>query len=220
MALSNYTELQAAVRTEMANVSTGGLSADALADAIKRAEAKINRLTRGRQQQVLATDTMTSASRFVDPPAGMMEWINVRVKKATEADTAYVNADYAAPERIADYYSDTTCKYWFTMRQQFEFAKAVTVDHTVQFDYIKAWDIATDTTNWLLTTFPDIYLYGSCVEVSVHMRSAAVTMFKTMFDEAINDFNELEQSNRDDSQLDVSELAAMSDRDRYNILRG
>lgn len=226
MALSNYTELQAAVRTELANVSTGGITDDSIQDAIARAEAKINRRTRSRHQQTLATDTMTSASRFVDAPTGMMEWITVRTKKASEADTEYLDARYVGSERIADYYdeiADPDC-FWFTMRQQFEFAQAVTVDHTIQFDYIKRWDIATDSTNWLLTNFPDIYLYGACMEATIHMRDQEgipMTVWKTLFDEGVKEFNNLEDRNKDDAEADLREATLMASNGHYyNILRG
>lgn len=226
MALSNYTELQAAVRTEMGEVSTGGLSADALTDAIARAEAKINRRTRLREAERIATATYQTSSKAIEDrrvalPTGYVEFLDLRWKKASQADTAYTDAIYVAPERIHEYY-DRTDALWYTLRSQIEFNRHTNGEqYELMMHYFKKWDIATDSTNWLLTNYPDSYLYGSCMEVAIHMRDqSTINAYKALFDEALAELNELSERGRDDSTADISDLAMLSRRGDYNILRG
>jgi len=224
VALSNYTELQAAIRVEMGGVSTGGLSADALTDAIDRAEAKISRRARLREAEKIATATYQTSSQAIEDrrialPTGYVEFLDLRWKKASQADTAYTDAFYVAPERIHEYYGRTD-GLWYTLRSQIEFNRHTGgVEYELMMHYFKRWDIATDATNWLLTNYPDVYLYGACMEAAVHMRDdPAATAYKTLFDQALAEMNELSERGRDDSIADISDLAAMSGNHSYNIL--
>lgn len=228
MALSNYTDLQAAVRTEMRDVSTGGLSADALTDSIARAEAKINRRTRLREAEQLSYATYnandnTIESRRIAVPTDYVEILDLRWKKASEDDTAYEDAVYVHPRRMYEYYYNTsTDDLYYTLRKQIEFNRHTSgVDYEIMMHFIKKWDIAGDSTNWLLDNYPDAYLYGSCMEVGTHMKDAeSVAGYKVLFDDALRELNELSKRGRDDSELDVSEVATMSHRRAYNILTG
>lgn len=220
MSLGTYAELQSAVRTELANIGTAALSAEAIEDAIARAEAKINRRARFREMETLATVSYTSASRFVALPSGFLELIGMRIKGATEADTKYVDVRYTDPGRIHEYY-DTTMPWRYTLRDQIEIAQAAENNKTLSIHYLKRWDIASDSTNWLLTNFPDVYLYGACAECEMHLSSdARVPMWKALFDSSIEELNKLDSRGRDDSRLDTSEVAGMTRRYRFNIVGG
>jgi len=224
VALSNYIELQAAVRTEMGGVSTGGLSADALTDAIARAEAKINRRTRLREAEQIATATYQTSSkaiedRRVELPTGYVEFLDLRWKKASQADTAYTDAIYVSPERIHEYY-DRTEALWYTLRAQLEFNRHTNgEEYELMMHYFKKWDIATNSTNWILTNYPDAYLYGSCMETAIHMRDqTAAVAYRALFDQALEELNELSERGRDDSIADISDLGMLSHRGEFNIL--
>lgn len=224
MALSTYTELQAAIRTEMSNLGTSALSTAAVVDCIARAEAKINRRVRLREMERVSTTTFSTSSttiedRQVDLPDGYVEFLDLRWKLATQSDTAYTAATYVAPTRIHEYYGRTD-GLWYTLRKQLEFNR-----HTdgatweLMMHYLKRWDIATDETNWLLTNYPDAYLYGACMEVALHMKDDP-TGYKVLFDSALVELEALSERGRDDAALSTAELAAMTSRGTYNILRG
>jgi len=226
VALSNYTELQAAIRTEMGNVSTGGVSADALTDCIARAESKINRRVRLREMEQLSTATYQTSSNAVEDrrialPSDYVEWLDLRWKKASEDDTAYQEAVFVAPERIHEYYGRND-GLWYTLRNQIEFSRSTGgVEYELMMHFLKRWDIATDATNWLLTNYPDAYLYGSCMEVAIHMREKdAAQGYKILFDEALAELDALSERGRDDSQLDVSDLALLTRRNTFNVING
>jgi hypothetical protein len=219
MALSNYTELQAAISTEL-NVSTSGLATAVIVDAITRAEAKINRRSRLREQEQLSYATYAVASesienRLIAIPTGMIEMLHLYAKKSSDADSEYEEIDYVDPGRIWEYYGDTNVLK-FTVRDQIEMSRVVTNTHELMMHYIKKWDIATDATNYLLTNYPDVYLYGALAECEAHLRNdERVPMWKAMFDQGIAELNELDERGRDDAQLDTSEVSAMANRYSY-----
>lgn len=227
MALSSYTELKAAVRTEL-DISTSGIADAVIVDAITRAESKVNRRARFREMEQLAYATYSAATaaiedRLIALPTGFIELINLRVRKTTEDDTDYVEIPYVDPGRIAEYYRAGTDleRLRYTLRDQIEFSHAVTTDHRVMMHYIKRWDIETDETNWLLTNFPDVYLYGALAECEMHVRQdARMPMWRTLFDEGIAELNTMDERGRDDAELDTSEVMRMFGRSTFSIFTG
>lgn len=226
MALSNYTELQTAVQTELKFTETGFVAA--IPDMIKRAEVKVNRRVRLREMEQLAYATYAAgttaiADRLLALPTGYIELINLRVRPATANDDAYVHVRYVDPGRISDYYataSDGTLYY--TLRDQLEFATPVSTDHRVIMHYLKKWDIATDSTNWLLTNYPDVYLYGALSEAEGFLRNdPRIQLWQSMFYQALDDLDKLSERGRDDAELDVSEISNMSGSTySFNVLTG
>lgn len=227
MALSTYAELQAAIRTEIA-IGTGGITDAAIVDAITRAESKINRRARFREMEQLAYATYAAGTtdiedRMIALPAGYLELINLRVRKTTEEDTDYVEIPYVDPGRIHEYYRSGTNleRLRYTLRKQIEFSHPVSSDHRVMMHYLKRWDIATDSTNWLLTNFPDAYLYGALAECEMHVKNdERIALWRSLFDEAIFELNRLDERGRDDSELDTSEVSRMAGGSTWNIFTG
>lgn len=223
MALTTYAELLAAVRTEL-DISTSGITDASVADAVTRCEAKINRRARFREMEQLAYATYAAGTNSIDDrtlavPTGMLELINLRVKKASDDDSNYIEVKYVDPGRIHEYYGESGLRY--TLRDQLEFSTAVSVNHTVMMHYLKKWSIAADSTNWLLTNFPDVYLYGSLAECEMHVRNdQRIPLWKSLFDEGIAELNTMDERGRDDSELDTSEVMKMSRYNSYNILTG
>ena len=226
MALSNYTELQTAVQTELKFSESGFVAA--IPDMIKRAEVKVNRRVRLREMEQLAYATYAAgttalADRLLALPTGYIELINLRVRPATGTDDSYVPVRYVDPGRISDYYSTTSDgTLYYTLRDQLEFATPVGTDHRVMMHFIKKWDIATDSTNWLLTNYPDVYLYGALSEAEGFLRNdERIPLWKGMFALALDDLDKLSERGRDDAELDVSELSDMSSYSHgFNVLTG
>ena len=218
MALTNYSDLQTAVATEL-NLGTDALATAVIQDAIVRAESKINRRTRAREAEQLSTATLDSSSRYLSVPTGMIELLNIKIKVATAPDSKYETVRYISPERMVDFYDSQNWVY--TLRDELEFNKAPSNNHTVQMHYFKQWDLPTDSTNWLMTNYPDIYLYGALAECEMHVQNdMRVAMWKALFDQAIVELNERDERGRDDAELDVSDVSRMSASSTFNVLNG
>jgi hypothetical protein len=210
MALSTYAELKAAIRTE-SGAGTGLLSDDAITDAVKRAEAKINRRTRLRNVEDQVSASLTTASRFVAVPSGTVEVISVSAKASS--DTTYTRLTRVPPDDIDRYYGAERLRY--CLRDQFEFSDAV--DRDLLIHRIRDWDIATDSSNWLLTNYPDLYLNGAMVEVSLHIRNMEeMAIWRTLFDDAMAELDEVDARSRDDVEL-YTETGRFT-RSRYSVL--
>jgi len=228
MALTNYTTLQAAIEEEI-DTSGGPEMVAAIPDFITRCEAKINRRLRLREMEQLAyttyaAGTVALADRLLALPTGYVEMIMpLRAKVATADDTTYEELRYVDPGKISMYYGTAAAagELAYTLRDQIEFSSPVGSAHTIMMHFIKGWSIATTATNWLLTNYPDVYLYGSLVEASVFIvADDRAVGWKTLFEEAMRDLQELSERGRDDAELDTSEIAGMSRQNGFNILLG
>ena len=219
MALSTYIELQAAIRSEV-HKTTAGLPDTVIVDAITRAESKVNRRCRLRSMETLQESTLNPGTRFLALPAGYLELLSMQAKVSTASDSTYERVPYVEPAQIHRYYDDTQTLR-FTLRDGYEFNREVSAAHTIRQHYLKRFDIASDSTNWLLTNFPDVYLYGALAECEMHVvNDKRIPLWKAYFDEGIAEVNELDERGRDDAELDTSEIGYMAGTHRFNILTG
>ena len=234
MALSNYTELQAAVATEL-NRSGDSIVTDVIPDFVKRAEVKINRRARLREMETLAYVTYSTTTRFVELPDGTdvngvrvgpyVELLNLRIKKASEDDTKYKEVEFIDSEFIHEYYEDPADGegFKYTLRKSVEMNRLPLTDHVLMMHYLKAWDIAGDSTNWLLTNYPDCYLYGALSEAEGFIRrDERIALWKQLFEESLVELNRLSERGRDEDRLQLStaEISNMSERSGFDILKG
>lgn len=211
MSIDSYTTLKTAIGNfiDDADLSTR------IPEFITLAEGRINRKLRGLQQQLIATASYDPAtnSRYLAEPAGYLEMIDLSVKVASESDNEYKTVSYTPPERILKYYTSAGKPERFTFRNQLEFDRLPDVVYTLRMHFLKKWDIASDETNWVLTNYPDAYLYGSLIETAVYVaEDTRIPYWEKRFNDAIKEINELDDRTRDDGELDVSDLGLMSRR--------
>jgi hypothetical protein len=146
--------------------------------------------------------------------------ISLEIKKTSEEDTEYSRLTFVAPELMYEYYSSDGTPDQFTLRDQIEVNCEASEDHTVRLHYIKKWDIATDTTNWLLTNYQDAYIYGSLMEGSAFIRDdARIGMWQDGLYAVMKELNDLDHRSRDDAVLgtDVYELSSVYS--TYNVIK-
>jgi len=191
-------------------------------ELISLAESKINRNLRSLKQQFLATATYdTSATdRSIALPTAFIEMIDLAIKVSTDDDDEYDKLKITPPERLIDYYvTNSGQPYRFTTRNQLEFDRTADQTYTLRMHYLKMWDIGTDSTNWLLTNYPDVYLYGALAEAHEFLiETARATNWERKFDKVINELNDLDERTRDDLELSVADLSNMNQqRYGYNI---
>lgn len=223
MALSTYTELQAAVRDEL-DASTSSIPDSKIVDSIALAEGKINRRARFRNMEQLANATYAAGTdsiedRRIELPDNFIEMISLSIKPIAAVDTEYREIVYCDPSSLSDFYDRSMMRY--TVRKQIEFSMKVSSDHKVRMHFLKAWRLATNSSNWLLTNYPDVYFYGALAECEPYMRNdQRVPMWKAQFDEGIDELNKLDERNRDDAELSTSQLAGMFDRGSFNVVTG
>ena len=211
MALTNLTELKSAIADE---IHVDDALNTRLEDFIRRAEAKINRRLRLREQeQLLEIDyPVTTTDRFLTLPARFLELLSMASKWAGKPDGYYRNMRFVPPADIVRYYSISRSRpTHFTLRNAIELNTLPDVDYTLRMHYLQGWDLVTDGSNWLLTNFPDVYLYGALYEATAHIQDdKRLIVWKSAFEQALQEAELHAQRSRDDATLSTSELARIS----------
>jgi hypothetical protein len=112
--------------------------------------------------------------------------------------------EYASPEWLDLRYPSTTNTgtplFYTFVGGEIQLAPVPDTTYTLEMDYYKKWDIATDSTNWLLTNSPNCYYYGSLMEAAMFLANdKRVPMWELMFNKAIQ---EVEDADDNDEQPD------------------
>ena len=155
MALSNYTQLQAAVATWYKRDSA------LIPDFITLAESRINAELDSRLSYVESSLVGVVGSRYIALPTGYYSnqalWLTTY---GTRTEIIFVTPDQL-PVSIDTQGQPT---YYTIEGSNIAFEYENNVAHTYTFRYKKAFDIASTSTNHVLTNYPNLYLFGALVE--------------------------------------------------------
>lgn len=163
MALSTYAELQTSVATWIKRSDLTSL----IPDFITLAEARINRDLRVLNMVTQATSSITT--EFAAVPTDFRLARSIRL-----VASPYTRLDYLTPEAMADYaetlptgdlaaFSVVGDQFWFLPAP----SEAVSVKLTY-YQKVPALS-ASATSNWLLASHPDAYLWGTLLEACVYL---------------------------------------------------
>lgn len=160
MAISTYTELQAAVKSWLHRASLGDSNiSDAVPDLITVGEARINREVRSLVQEQRSTSTLSGA--YINVPSDLLE---IRSVWVTTGGIAY-KLDYATPDALFVMYPDTSgsgIPKWYTIiGDEIRFGPVPDSGYTVEIWYIKRLSALSSSGNTLFTNYPDLYLYAA-----------------------------------------------------------
>lgn len=172
MAISNYTELLSAV--------AGWLARDDLTsripDFVTLAEAKFNRVLmhpKMEARSTLTVNTLLSSPEFLDLPTDLQTMRSARLSGVAGKP----RLSFMTQTQMDDYrYSRDNVTgqpiYFSITGTQMELAPTPNDDYDVEIVYrgnIPA--LATNSTNWLLTLAPDLYLYGALLESAPYIQN-------------------------------------------------
>jgi hypothetical protein len=174
MALTTYTELQAAVASWLARDDL----TTSIPDFIRLAEAKFNRVLlhpKMETRSTLTVDTNDASPEFLTLPTDFQTMRSVRLSGVTGKP----RLSFLTQTQIEDYrYSIDNVSgqpvYFSIVGSQMELAPTPNEDFDVEIVYrgnIPA--LASNATNWLLTLAPDLYLYGALLEAAPFMKNDA-----------------------------------------------
>ncbi len=165
MSITNYSELQTAAARWLARADLTTL----IPDFITFAEAKFNRTLRTAEMETRLA--MTLDEEYEDLPA---DYLEMRRLKVTGSDGR--SLQYVTPE-VMNSKNPTSAAgraYWYTIiGSEIQFANVDSASlEMVYYAQIPALS-ASNTTNWLLTKYPDAYLYGTLLEAQPYIRNDA-----------------------------------------------
>lgn len=177
MAIATYTDLQTAIANWLPRADL----TSRIPEFVTLCEAKLNRTLRCRQMEQRSTAT---ATEYMELPTGFLELRNVQLNT-----TPKVPLRLAAPEYMDEWMSDASGKprYYAVLANQIQLAPAPDGTYTVEVDYYEVIPpLASNSTNWLLTSHPDIYLYGSLLESAAFLSgSAEINVWQSAFQQCL-----------------------------------
>jgi hypothetical protein len=163
MAIANYTDLKAAIASWLVRTDLTAV----IPDFITLYESDANRRIRIRQNMLKTQITLSAGSAEASLPTGFLEEIELNYDDTAQSLT---RSAFDIIDRIQT--SDSTpgrpALYAITA-DKVTFETEADGDYTLNLRYYKKWDIAADTTNWLLTNAPDAYLFGAVAEAAMYL---------------------------------------------------
>ena len=167
MAITNYGELKSAIgdflnRSDLTSV---------IPTFIDFAEAEFNRNLRVRQMVKRAEAEIDA--RFSAVPADFIEAKDLVIVGSNPVQPlAFITQQEMAQERNFTYVTAGKPQFFTVVGGQFEFMPTPDVTYDLEMAYFAKIDpLVNDTdTNWLLTDYPDLYLYSSLVHSAPYLK--------------------------------------------------
>ena len=182
MSITTYAELQSSIadwllRDDLTSV---------IPTFISLAEAKFNRRIRDYRMVKRATAQVDTA--YFAIPSDWQENIRFQLNTSPITTLEYVTPDQAAEEKRL--YNSSGRPAFFTMiGDEFQIVPAPDSTYNAELTYyakIPALS-ASNTSNWLLTKAPDIYLYGALMEAAPYLDDdARIQVWSNLLEQSMN----------------------------------
>lgn len=184
MALSTYTEL----KTSIADWLNRSDLSSTIPDFISLAEAQIERTLRTRQMIVRANASFTSEYSAV--PADFLE---VKTLKLTSTNPLtpleFLSSDDMDQAR-SHYTASGKPRFFSVVGNQLRISPTPDGTYTAELTYFAKLTKLSNSVanNWLLTSSPDIYLYGALLQAAPYLQDdARIQTWATLYERALND---------------------------------
>lgn len=187
MAITSYSTLKTAISTYMHRSDLAGSSIDD--EAIDGFEAKISRRIKVRGMETSATGTFVANTATISLPTGFNE---IRSLTYAPATGSVRKLEYITPEQADAFeYASSAPPQWYTfvggLIRLYPTPDAA-YDYTIKYYRTIVPLDSTNTTNFLLTSHPDVYLYGALVEACLYTGDDPRLMaWKQSLEEAIQE---------------------------------
>lgn len=195
MSYDTYANLQTEVKAWLKRTGM----ADAIVEGfISLAESEMSRKLRTRNQE--KRETFTLSTQYTD--------LTTLTDKPIEIRNVQINTD---PVRVLEYrtpyqldmerpYDATGKPVFYTLHgDELEVKPVPDTSYTAELSFFSKIPALTDsnTTNWVLTNHPNLYLWGSLYYGSVFIHDAgSAQSYKSLFEQAIDELNKQEKKAR------------------------
>lgn len=164
MALDTYANLQTAINDWLWNRSESSVT-----DFIRLVEVEVNRTVRHRKMHKRSTASLSD--QYLSLPSDFISVVRLVLSTDPVREIRLVTPDELADLRTR--YSGSGRPRWYAViGDTIEILPTPDSTYTVELTYISNVPALTDsnTSNWLLASFPDVYLYGALVEAAAYLR--------------------------------------------------
>ena len=185
MAITTYSELQSSVgdwlnRSDLSSV---------IPDFITLAEAQFNRSIRHRK--MVTRSTATISERYSATPTDWMQTVALNLQTDPIEPLEYITQEQINEKRHASSASGRP-KYFTMVGTEFEVYTSPDASYTAEVVYYGKVEALSDsnTSNWLLSLSPDIYLYGALIQSAPYLQNdERLGTFFGLYEKAIADMN-------------------------------
>lgn len=179
MSISTYSELQTAVENWLHRADLDSR----IPEFIALCEAKFNRACRLQTMETRVTATLDE--EYEDLPTDYLEMRSIQI-----TGTSGRPLEYMPPEMLRIKYRGavSTPIHYTIIGDTLQFGPSPDGSYTMEMVYYKRIPALSDsqTTNWMLTNHPDVYLYGSLMEAEPFiMNDPRFPLWKSRYDQAI-----------------------------------
>lgn len=216
MAIADYDGLKAAVASWLARSGDSSITG-AAGDFITLLEARLNRWQPPlRVAEVSTTLTGTTSSRFIALPSDFREPISMH----RTTNSVYEPMRPFIPGTVAYDVENGTPVAWGIDGTNVVLNCPEAQADTFDFRYRQKFALSdSDTTNYLLTNHPDVYLFGSLVEATAFMKTPAqATLWNGRFEQAMDEVTTQDARSKSIAPLVVDE--ALRTARTFNINTG
>lgn len=184
MALTTYAELKTSIgdwlnRSDLTSV---------IPDFISLAEAQIERTLRARQMIVRANASFDAQYGAV--PSDFLETKSLKLTSTNpQTPLEFLSID-ALDQKAAEYTASGKPRFFGVVGGQLRIVPTPDSTYTTELTYYaKLSKLSTsNTSNWLLSSSPDIYLYGSLLQAAPYLQDdARIQVWATLYERALND---------------------------------
>jgi hypothetical protein len=184
MALSTYAELKTSIgdwlnRSDLTN---------AIPDFISLAEAQVERTLRTRQMIVRANASFDAQYGAV--PADFLETKSLKLTSTNpQTPLEFLSID-ALDNKASEYTGSGKPRFFGVVGGQCRLVPVPDATYTTELTYYaKLTKLSNSvTTNWLLTSSPDIYLYGALLQAAPYLQDdARIQVWSSLYDRAMSE---------------------------------
>jgi hypothetical protein len=192
----DYTSLQTAITEYLARDQDTTLIAR-IPSFVQFAEAKFNRQLFVRQMEQRSTAVVNLASNepeFISLPSDFQSMRRVRLSSVTGKPCLEFKSGTQMDEyRFATSDLAAQPRYFTVFGDEIELAPTPDAAYTIEMIYRQNIpSLSSNSTNWLLTLAPDLYLYGALLESAPYIKEdARIQTWGAGFSSALNDLNNL-----------------------------
>ena len=213
MAITDYITLKSTLADYL---HRSDLSDSILSNFVQLGEARINRQLRLLQQEEIATLTLAAGDSTVALPTNWQETIDV-----VYAD----NKRSLQPQNIGALNSQSSSAnatgrplLYAVTNGTLSFEITADIQYSILLNYFERWNIAADTTNWLLENAPDAYLYASLIEAKAYTKKPQeLSLWADGLQTALDDLNQLDNRSRRNATSRIDNALANGRRFDINI---
>lgn len=183
MAITTYAQL----KTSVANWLNRDDLTSAIPDFIALAEAQFNRNVRHRKMVTRLTSTVSNS--YTNVPADWLQTIRFQLNTNPVTPLLFVTPEQALEESMV-YSAGQQPLFYTVVGEQFQVVPTPDASYSSELLYYAKIPALSDsnTTNWLLTESPDLYLYGALLQSAPYLKederlNTWAGIYKTLYDD-------------------------------------